>query len=121
MLDVKNFDIIVSNPPYIAASDPHLASGDLRFEPRQALASGADGLDDLRQIITGAPAHLVEGGWLLLEHGCDQAAASPPCCNSTALKPSAPCRIWPVSIGSAPAAGQAKRADTLAPLKILLI
>lgn len=75
MLDVKNFDIIVSNPPYIAASDPHLASGDLRFEPRQALASGANGLDDLRQIITGAPAHLVEGGWLLLEHGCDQAAA----------------------------------------------
>jgi len=75
MLDVKNFDIIVSNPPYIAASDPHLTSGDLRFEPRQALASGADGLDDLRQIIAGAPAHLAEGGWLLLEHGCDQAAA----------------------------------------------
>jgi release factor glutamine methyltransferase len=75
MLNVKNFDIIVSNPPYIAASDPHLASGDLRFEPRQALASGADGLDDLRRIIAGAPAHLVEGGWLLLEHGCDQAAA----------------------------------------------
>jgi release factor glutamine methyltransferase len=74
-LDVKKFDIIVSNPPYIAASDPHLASGDLRFEPRQALASGADGLDDLRQIIAGAPAHLAEGGWLLLEHGCDQAAA----------------------------------------------
>jgi release factor glutamine methyltransferase len=72
-LDVKKFDIIVSNPPYIAASDPHLASGDLRFEPRQALASGADGLDDLRQIISGAPAHLVEGGWLLLEHGYDQA------------------------------------------------
>jgi release factor glutamine methyltransferase len=75
MLDVKKFDIIVSNPPYIAASDPHLASGDLRFEPRQALASGADGLDDLRQIISGAPAHLAEVGWLLLEHGCDQAAA----------------------------------------------
>jgi release factor glutamine methyltransferase len=74
-LNVKNFDIIVSNPPYIAASDPHLTSGDLRFEPRQALASGADGLDDLRQIIAGAPAHLAEGGWLLLEHGCDQAAA----------------------------------------------
>jgi release factor glutamine methyltransferase len=73
MLDVKKFDIIVSNPPYIAASDPHLASGDLRFEPRQALASGADGLDDLRQIISGAPAHLAEVGWLLLEHGCDQA------------------------------------------------
>jgi release factor glutamine methyltransferase len=74
-LDVKNFDIIVSNPPYIAASDLHLASGDLRFEPRQALASGEDGLNDLRQIIAGAPAHLIEGGWLLLEHGYDQSAA----------------------------------------------
>jgi release factor glutamine methyltransferase len=73
-LAVKNFDIIVSNPPYIAATDPHLTSGDLRFEPRQALASGgADGLDDLRQIIAGAPAHLVDQGWLMLEHGWNQA------------------------------------------------
>jgi release factor glutamine methyltransferase len=70
---VKNFDIIVSNPPYIGVADPHLTSGDLRFEPRQALASGIDGLDDLRQIIAGAPAHLAEGGWLLLEHGWNQA------------------------------------------------
>jgi len=75
VLDVKNFDIIVSNPPYIAAPDPHLTSGDLRFEPHQALASGADGLNDLRQIISGAPAHLTEDGWLLLEHGYDQACA----------------------------------------------
>lgn len=72
-LDVKGFDTIVSNPPYIAAADPHLDMGDLRFEPRQALASGDDGLDDLRAIIAGAPAHLASGGWLLLEHGWDQA------------------------------------------------
>ncbi len=68
------FDLIVSNPPYIAANDPHLAAGDLRFEPRQALASGDDGLYDLRAIIAGAPDHLRANGWLLLEHGCEQAA-----------------------------------------------
>lgn len=67
------FDAIVSNPPYIADQDPHLPA--LRFEPTQALTSGADGLDDLRQIIVNAPAHLRPGGWLLLEHGYDQAAA----------------------------------------------
>jgi release factor glutamine methyltransferase len=71
---VKNLDIIVTNPPYIQATDPHLNMGDLRFEPVQALAAGDDGLRDLRAIIAGAPAHLVEGGWLLLEHGYDQAA-----------------------------------------------
>jgi len=67
------FDAIVSNPPYIAAADPHLAA--LHNEPLQALSSGADGLDDIRTIITQAPAHLLPGGWLLLEHGYDQAAA----------------------------------------------
>lgn len=67
------FDAIVSNPPYIAAQDQHLAA--LTFEPLQALASGADGLDDLRHIISHAAAHLHPGGWLLLEHGHDQAAA----------------------------------------------
>jgi len=72
-LDAQPFDCIVSNPPYIAEHDPHLPA--LRFEPVQALTSGADGLDDLRQIIHGAPAHLVPGGWLLLEHGFDQATA----------------------------------------------
>lgn len=66
------FDLIVSNPPYIAALDPHLAA--LEHEPLQALTSGTDGLDDLRQIIQQAPAHLPVGGWLLLEHGYDQAA-----------------------------------------------
>jgi release factor glutamine methyltransferase len=65
------FSVIVSNPPYIAAQDEHLAA--LTHEPLQALASGADGLDDLRQIIQAAPAHLESGGWLLLEHGYDQA------------------------------------------------
>ena len=67
------FDAIVSNPPYIAAADSHLAA--LAHEPLQALTSGADGLDDLRAIIAQAPACLKPGGWLLLEHGYDQASA----------------------------------------------
>jgi release factor glutamine methyltransferase len=67
-----HFNAIVSNPPYIAAQDEHLAA--LTHEPLQALASGDDGLDDLRQIIKAAPAHLENGGWLLLEHGYDQAS-----------------------------------------------
>ena len=70
----RHFDLIVSNPPYIAAGDHHLQQGDLRFEPPQALAAGPDGLDDLRIIIGGAPTHLNPGGWLLLEHGYDQEA-----------------------------------------------
>ncbi len=68
------FDIIVSNPPYIAAGDAHLAQGDVRFEPRDALASGKDGLDDIRRICSQAEKHLRENGWLMLEHGYDQAA-----------------------------------------------
>ena len=67
------FDLIVSNPPYIAEGDAHLPA--LAHEPRGALVSGADGLDDLRRIVATAPAHLAPGGWLLLEHGWDQAAA----------------------------------------------
>lgn len=67
------FELIVSNPPYIAAHDPHLAA--LRHEPSEALVSGADGLDDLRHIIARAGAWLCPGGWLLLEHGHDQAPA----------------------------------------------
>lgn len=69
------FELIVSNPPYIAQHDPHLAQGDLRFEPPQALSAGAEGLDDLRQLIAEAPAHLVPGGCLMLEHGYQQAEA----------------------------------------------
>jgi release factor glutamine methyltransferase len=68
----RRFDLVVSNPPYLAEDDPHLQKGDLRFEPRSALASGIDGLDDIRQIISEAPAHLEPGGWLLLEHGYSQ-------------------------------------------------
>lgn len=68
------FDLIVSNPPYIAENDRHLAQGDLRFEPAGALASGADGLDDIRRIISEAGTYLTPGGWLMLEHGYDQAA-----------------------------------------------
>ncbi|WP_115561378.1 peptide chain release factor N(5)-glutamine methyltransferase [Xanthomonas arboricola] len=71
----ERFDLIASNPPYIAADDPHLAQGDLRYEPASALASGSDGLDDIRSIVADAPAHLRAGGWLLLEHGWDQGAA----------------------------------------------
>lgn len=69
------FDLVASNPPYIALGDPHLTQGDLRFEPPQALASGADGLDAIRRIARDAPAALVAGGWLLLEHGHKQGAA----------------------------------------------
>ena len=71
----ERYDVIVANPPYVAGGDPHLAQGDLRFEPQSALIGGADGLDDIRRIVAGAPAHLTSGGWLLFEHGHDQAAA----------------------------------------------
>ena len=67
------FDLIASNPPYIAEADPHLEA--LRHEPLEALTAGADGLDDIRQIIDRSRDHLAEGGWLLLEHGYDQAGA----------------------------------------------
>ncbi|MFA7386909.1 MAG: peptide chain release factor N(5)-glutamine methyltransferase [Thiohalobacteraceae bacterium] len=71
----ESFDIILSNPPYIRAGDPHLGVGDVRFEPQSALVAGADGLDDLRSIIADAPDHLRPGGYLLVEHGFDQGAA----------------------------------------------
>ncbi|MFA9441849.1 peptide chain release factor N(5)-glutamine methyltransferase [Uliginosibacterium sp. sgz301328] len=70
----ERFHLIVSNPPYIEEQDVHLSRGDVRFEPRTALASGADGLDDIRHIVRQAPAHLATGGWLVLEHGYDQAS-----------------------------------------------
>lgn len=69
------FDCIVSNPPYVAVNDPHLARGDLRYEPRIALSDDADGLSHLRTIVSGAPYHLVAGGTLAVEHGHDQATA----------------------------------------------
>lgn len=71
-LQGQRFDLIASNPPYIAVDDPHLVEGDLRFEPASALSSGSDGLDDIRVIVADAPAHLQAGGWLMLEHGYDQ-------------------------------------------------
>lgn len=71
----EQFDIIVSNPPYIVAGDPHLSDGDLRFEPVNALTDHGDGLSAIRSIIDGAPAHLAASGWLLMEHGYDQARA----------------------------------------------
>lgn len=73
-LSGQRFDLIVSNPPYVAAIDPHLELGDLRYEPRLALASGADGLNALRHIIANASLFLTAGGHLYVEHGYDQAA-----------------------------------------------
>ena len=73
--DATAFDAIVSNPPYIAAGDPHLREGDVRFEPAAALRAGRDGLDALRIVIAGAPARLVPGGMLVVEHGYDQSDA----------------------------------------------
>lgn len=69
------FGMIVSNPPYIDGADPHLAEGDVRFEPRSALVADEQGLADIRLIVAGAPAHLLPGGWLLLEHGWQQGEA----------------------------------------------
>lgn len=68
----EQFEMIVSNPPYIRAADPHLEQGDVRFESRLALVSGEDGLDAIRLILEQAKQHLVKGGWLLIEHGYDQ-------------------------------------------------
>ena len=71
----ERFDLIVSNPPYIAVDDHHLSEGDVRFEPLSALVAGHDGLDDIRYITNHASSHLKPNGWLLLEHGYDQAEA----------------------------------------------
>jgi len=69
----ERFDLVLANPPYVAAGDPHLA--DLRFEPASALVAGADGLDAMREIVPRARSHLAAGGWLLLEHGLGQESA----------------------------------------------
>jgi release factor glutamine methyltransferase len=74
-LTFRRFALIVSNPPYVEADDPHLAKGDLRFEPASALVSGRDGLDDIRRIINDSRGHLDPGGWLLFEHGWNQGEA----------------------------------------------
>lgn len=75
LADNAPFDVIASNPPYIASGDRHLSEGDLRFEPVGALTDHADGLSALRILVAGAPAHLSPQGWLLMEHGYDQADA----------------------------------------------
>jgi release factor glutamine methyltransferase len=72
----ERFDVVAANPPYVAAEDPHLWQGDLRFEPRAALVGGADGLDCIRRIVSEARACLTARGWLLFEHGHDQADAA---------------------------------------------
>lgn len=74
-LDETGFDLVVSNPPYVAADDPHLGNGDIRFEPELALASGPDGLGHLRALVESARTVMSENGWLLVEHGYDQAGA----------------------------------------------
>ncbi len=74
-LEGQVFDMVVANPPYIAADDPHLGQGDLRFEPLSALVAGEQGLADLRRIVVQAPRYLSAGGWLMLEHGFGQAEA----------------------------------------------
>jgi release factor glutamine methyltransferase len=74
-LSPGRYDFIVANPPYVAAGDPHLAEGDLRFEPAGALTDHADGLAAIRRIVAGAPGRLNPDGWLFIEHGYDQAAA----------------------------------------------
>ena len=71
----KIFDLVVSNPPYVPENDPHLTQGDVRFEPRSALAAGHDGLDVIRQIVEQAIDYLVPQGWLMIEHGYDQESA----------------------------------------------
>lgn len=76
-LEDETFDAIVSNPPYVADGDPHLSQGDLRHEPREALAAGPDGLGAIRRILAAAGTYLVPGGWILVEHGYDQGKAVP--------------------------------------------
>lgn len=71
----ERFDLVISNPPYIAADDVHLGEGDVRFEPRRALVADEDGLADIRRIVAGACACLLPGGWLIVEHGWQQGEA----------------------------------------------
>jgi release factor glutamine methyltransferase len=96
----ERFDLIVANPPYIAAKDPHLAA--LRFEPPSALVAGGDGLDAIRAIVRGAPAHLEPRGWLLLEHGMEQGAAVRALLEAAGLEDTA---TWPDLAGLPRASG----------------
>ena len=71
-IDAENFDIIISNPPYIASDDPHLTQGDVRFEPESALSSGVTGMDDIEHLCAQAKKYLLQNGWLIVEHGYNQ-------------------------------------------------
>jgi release factor glutamine methyltransferase len=102
-LSGERFDLIVSNPPYVAAGDPHLAA--LRYEPANALVSGADGLDAIREIVAAAPAHLADGGWLLLEHGIGQDGAVRGLLKQAGLEEA---RTWP-DLAGIPRVSGAKR------------
>jgi release factor glutamine methyltransferase len=96
----ERFDLVVGNPPYVAEGDPHLP--DLRFEPASALVSGPDGLDAIREIVRGAPRHLREGGWLLLEHGLGQDGAARDLMTAAGLEE---VRTWPDLAGIARVSG----------------
>lgn len=91
-LSAETFDLIVSNPPYVAVENPHLALGDVRFEPQRALVGGADGLDCIRAVVRRARPHLRPGAWLLFEHGYDQADA---CCELLLAEGYREVRSWP--------------------------
>ncbi|HLE66436.1 MAG TPA: peptide chain release factor N(5)-glutamine methyltransferase [Burkholderiales bacterium] len=98
----EKFDVVVSNPPYVATGDPHLEEGDVRFEPRSALLGGKEGLDAIQAIARSAPAHLGAGGWLLLEHGEGQDAAVRGLLSAAGLKG---VRSWPDLAGIARVSG----------------
>lgn len=86
-LSDKSFDIIISNPPYVAKNDSHLSTGDVRFEPVDALASGITGLDDIKAITSAAPKYLNDEGWLILEHGYDQKNQVYDCLKTAGFEP----------------------------------
>jgi len=104
----ERFDVVVSNPPYVALEDPHLNQGDLRFEPRHALVAGADGLDGIRAITSGAAAFLNAGGWLLLEHGQGQDQAVRALLSTAGF---ANVSTWPDLAGIARATGGTLKSD----------
>ena len=104
----ERFDVVVSNPPYVALEDPHLSRGDVRFEPRHALVAGADGLDEIRQIAKGAREVLRAGGWLLLEHGEGQGDAVRALLKAAGFDEIA---TWPDLAGIARATGGTLKSD----------
>lgn len=99
---LERFDVVVSNPPYVRKDDPHLAEGDVRFEPRSALVAGPDGLESIREIAAGVSAHLRPGGRLLLEHGLGQDAEVRSLLRAAGLED---VRSWPDLAGIARVSG----------------